>query len=114
MRGGMLRAMPDRQPPQRSETIRDAIARELRGGWLSARQLSSLVGISEKAVPGHLEHLRKSASGAGESFELEPAICTKCDYEFEERERLSKPSRCPQCKGQRLEPPRFRITVDKA
>jgi len=112
MRGGMLPAMPERQPPQRSETIRDSIARELRGGWLSARQLSSLVGISEKAVPGHLEHLRKSASGAGETFELEPAVCTKCDYEFDDRDRLSKPSRCPECKGQRLEPPRFRMTMD--
>ncbi|MBV1861471.1 MAG: transcriptional regulator, partial [Nannocystaceae bacterium] len=83
--------MSERELPQRGETIRDAIARELRGGWLSARQLSSLVSISEKAVPGHLEHLRKSASGGGQTFELEPAVCTKCDYEFDDRERLSKP-----------------------
>lgn len=78
---------------------------------MSARQLSSLVGISEKVVPTHLEHLRKSAGGAGERFELEPAVCSKCDYVFDDRERLTKPSRCPSCKGQRVEPPRFRILV---
>lgn len=105
----MLRAMSERQPPPRATTIRDALRKELREGWLSARQLSSLVGISEKAVPGHLEHLERSATGAGETFEIEPATCSKCDYVFDDRERMTKPSRCPQCKGQRLEPPRFRI-----
>lgn len=111
MRGVMLPPMAERQPPPRGETIRDAIRRELRGGWVSARQLSTLVGISEKAVPGHLEHLQKSAAGAGEEFEIEPAVCSKCDYAFDDRDRMTKPSRCPACKGQRIEPPRFRIVA---
>lgn len=111
MCGGILPMMAQRQPPPRGETIRDALHRELRGGWLSARQLSSLVGISEKAVPAHLEHLRKSAAGTDERFELEPAVCSKCDYAFDDRDRMTKPSRCPECRGQRIEPPRFRIVV---
>jgi predicted Zn-ribbon and HTH transcriptional regulator len=78
---------------------------------VSARQLSGLVGIPEKSVPPHLEHLQKSASGAGEDFEIEPAVCSKCGYAFDDRERMTKPSRCPACKGQRIEPPRFRIVV---
>jgi predicted Zn-ribbon and HTH transcriptional regulator len=110
----MLRAMPEREPPQRSETLRDSLRRELRGGWVSARQLSTLVGLSEKVVPKHLEHLRKSAKGAGERFEVEPAVCAKCEYVFDDRERLTKPSRCPACKAQRIEPPRFRIVVQVA
>lgn len=70
-----------------------------------------LVGITEKAVPEHLEHLQKSAAGAGEDFEIEPAVCSKCGYAFDDRDRLTKPSRCPACKGQRVEPPRFRIVT---
>jgi len=105
----MLPAMAERQPPPRGQTIRDSLRRELRAGWVSARQLSTLVGISEKAVPGHLEHLEKSAAGAGERFEIEAAVCSKCDYVFDDRDRMTKPSRCPACKGQRIEPPRFRI-----
>ncbi|MCR9159335.1 MAG: transcriptional regulator [Nannocystaceae bacterium] len=103
--------MAERQPPPRGETIRDALRRQLRGGWVSARQLSTLVGISEKEVPAHLQHLQKSASGAGEDFQILPATCSKCGYAFEDRERLSKPSRCPACKGQRVEAPRFRIVA---
>ncbi len=107
----MLPSMPERQLPARGTTIRDSLYGELRKGWLSARQLSSLVGISEKAVPGHLEHLRKSAEGAGDSLEIEPAVCSKCDYAFDDRARFTKPSRCPMCRGQRIEPPRFRIVA---
>lgn len=103
--------MAEWQPPPRGETIRDALRRELRAGWVSARQLSTLVGISEKVVPDHLEHLEKSAASAGERFEVEPAGCAKCDYVFDDRDRMTKPSRCPACKGQRIEPPRFRIVA---
>jgi predicted Zn-ribbon and HTH transcriptional regulator len=96
-------------PSERGRTIRDALAKALRTGWLSAQQLSSVVGISEKAVPGHLEHLRKSAKGAAERLEIEPSMCLKCDYVFEHRDRLTRPSRCPACKSERISPPRFRL-----
>ncbi len=97
------------EPRERLRTIRDQLHKELCAGWVTARQLSTLVGIAEKAVPAHLEHLRKSAAGAGERFEVEPAVCNKCDYRFEARERLTRPTRCPQCRGERIDPPRFRI-----
>jgi hypothetical protein len=96
-------------PHERSRTVRDAIRRALRLGPLTALQISSTVGIPHKAVAGHLEHLRRSAKGAGERFVVEPAFCHDCDFEFEDRARLTKPSRCPKCKGERLEAPRFRI-----
>ena len=102
--------MSDDGPTERGSTIRDGLARHLRLGWFTARQLSGLVGISEKAVPGHLEHLQKSARAAGEAFEIEPAACSRCDYIFEDRGRLSRPSRCPECKAQRVSAPRFRLT----
>lgn len=76
---------------------------------MTARQLSTLVGISEKVIPAHLEHLRKSAAGAGERLEIEAAVCNKCDYVFDDRDKLTRPTRCPKCKGERIDPPRFRI-----
>ena len=101
----MKDAQPE-APPERSATVRERLAEELRDTWVSARQLSSLVSVSEKALPDHLEHLRKSF---GSRFEIEPAVCSKCDHVFDDRTRLTKPGRCPSCKGQRIEPPRFRI-----
>ena len=103
--------MAEPKPKERSITIRDHIAKELRGGWLTKRQLSTLVHISENVVPAHLEHLRKSAAAAGERFEVDPPVCTKCDFVFEDRGKLTHPSRCPACKGERIDPARFRIVA---
>jgi hypothetical protein len=101
--------MAEPRPSERSSTIRDHLHKELRAGWVTTRQLSTLVRISEKAVPAHLEHLRKSAASAGERFEIEPAVCNKCDYVFADRDKLTRPTRCPKCKSERIDPPRFRI-----
>lgn len=96
-------------PPSRSKTIRDELRRYLRQGWTSIAELSALVGVSEKTIPDHLEHLRKSASGTGNRLEVAPATCNACGFTFESRKRLSRPSRCPNCKSERIDPPRFRV-----
>jgi len=99
------------QPKERRETVREELRRHLKEGWLTALQLSSLLGLSEKALPPHLEHLRKSSVALGEQLEIEPAVCSGCDFTFEQRDRFTRPSRCPECKGERIEAPRFRITT---
>jgi len=38
-----------------------------------------------------------------------PARCRNCGYEFRGRERLRKPSKCPRCHSERIEPPRFYV-----
>lgn len=99
----------ERGRDERDSTVREALHRHLRVGWMTASQLSSAIGIAEKAVPGHLEHLRRSAAAAGERFEVDPPVCNGCDYVFRERDRLTRPSRCPKCKSERIEAPRFRL-----
>lgn len=98
-------------PPERRQTIREALRQQLESGWCSALDLSAAVGIPEKAVPEHLEHLRKSLTGAQARLDVEPAMCLACDYKFEKRERLAKPSRCPKCRSERIDAPRFRIVT---
>lgn len=103
---------PAREPIPResARTIRDAIRHELSAGSMTALELSSAVGIPHKAVTEHLEHLRRSAAAVGDRFEVEPASCPDCGFEFRERSRLSRPSRCPKCRSERIEAPRFRIS----
>jgi hypothetical protein len=93
----------------RSATIRDALREALHGRPLTARELSAQVGIPEKQVADHLEHLRRSLAAEGGELVIEPARCLRCEYAFGGRSRPSKPSRCPQCKGERIDPPRFRV-----
>jgi len=94
---------------ERHETVRSALRQVLREGPLTARELSARVRISEKEVSGHLEHVARSLRHSGERLRVEPAQCLACAFVFKERTRLTKPSKCPVCRSERLDPPRFVI-----
>ena len=81
--------------------------------WLSAepRSVSWLareLGMRRGDVEGDLRHALRSARAAGHVIEVIPARCKACDFVFSE-EKLSKPGRCPACKGTRLFEPMLRI-----
>lgn len=68
------------------------------------RSVSSLareMGISRRDMEEDLRHALRSAAAAGYQVEVLPARCKACGFEFG-MEKLSKPSRCPSCKGTRL------------
>jgi predicted Zn-ribbon and HTH transcriptional regulator len=96
-----------RDLPERRTTIRDAIRRVLAEGFATTREISGRVGITEKDVAGHLEHLARSLKASGERLEIEPAHCLACGFVFKDRARLTTPSRCPRCKDEGIVPPRF-------
>lgn len=96
-------------PEERGATVRAALAARLREGPATARDLSAHVGIPERDVPAHLEHLERSLQARGERLAVQPAECAACGYAFKGRRRLTRPGRCPECAGERLEPPVFRI-----
>lgn len=98
-----------RGPGARSETVREAIRRRLRGRPATARDLSGEIGVREKDVAEHLEHLERSSGNRGERLVVVPASCVACGYTFRERSRLSRPGACPACRSTRIDPPMFRI-----
>ena len=89
--------------------MRAALREALRAGPLTARELSARVGVPEKQVAGHLEHLGRSLKAAGERLRVKPACCLDCGFVFRKRDRLSRPSRCPVCRSEHLDAPRFAI-----
>jgi predicted Zn-ribbon and HTH transcriptional regulator len=96
-------------PPDRAETIREAIAAALREGPLTARDLSERLGVAEREIGPHLEHLARSARARQERLMLDPPRCLGCGFVFEDRGRPTKPGRCPACRATRIAPPRFSI-----
>lgn len=92
-----------------SGTQREQIHLALREGFATARDLSKRVGIPERDVAWHLEHLQRSARRRGERLEIEESRCLACDFAFPGRRRFTRPSRCPECGSTRLTLPRFRI-----
>ena len=97
------------EPREQSRTLRQSILHCLQEGPLTARELSALVQIREKDVIPHLEHLEKSLRRSGRRLAIEPSECLQCGFRFEKRRRLSKPSACPRCRCQRIDPPVFRL-----
>jgi predicted Zn-ribbon and HTH transcriptional regulator len=104
----MSRKDPTRLP-ERTETFRQAILRELQAGPATAHELSALVGLREREVIPHLEHLERSLRRSDRRLRMTPAECLECGFVFRKRSRLSRPGACPICRSRRIEAPRFSI-----
>ncbi len=96
-------------PPERSATIPSLIREALSKGPHSARDLSREIGVSEREVVRHLEHLERTLKESGAKLVIEPPTCLGCEFVFRKRERLNRPSRCPVCRGERLSSARFSV-----
>ena len=99
----------DRAPPERLETLRRALHQALRCGNLTLRELSQQLGAAERELVPHLEHLERSLQRGEERLAIEPAHCIACGFAFEDRTRIAKPGRCPDCKATRIAPPRYAV-----
>ena len=79
----------------------------LEAGAVSARDISQALRIREKDVYDHLEHVRRTMAGQGRKLTVQPFACLKCGYVFKERQRFTRPGRCPQCRETYLEEPLY-------
>lgn len=93
-------------PVRRYETVRQELVSLLRGETLTAKELSGAVGISEKEVLEHLEHIKTALHGR---LVVTPSRCLECGFSFQKRERVKKPGRCPVCRSERIADPAFTI-----
>ena len=90
-------------------TIRQQIIDLLRNQEMDARELSREVSIREKEVYDHLTHIARSLAVKGNKLNIQPARCLSCDYAFEDRQRFTRPGRCPRCKKSHLQSPSYFI-----
>jgi len=90
-----------------SKTIRQTIIKMLSQEELSSFELSAKLGIKEKEIAYHLEHIK--ASIKPKKFLIKPSYCKQCGFTFTKRDRLTSPSRCPRCKSEHIQNSRFLI-----
>lgn len=99
-------------PPDR--TVRQRIIELLTDTRLSSYQLAQRLGIAERQVEEHLPHIVKSlARDRMRRFVLEPATCFDCGFAFRGRKKLTRPGRCPVCRGEGISAPRYGIDLIK-
>ncbi len=90
-------------------TVRQRIIELLTNNQMDAREISREVGIREKEVYDHLDHIARSLAVKGTKLEIQPAQCWSCGFVFKDRRRLTRPGRCPHCKKSHLQSPSFYI-----
>ena len=91
-----------------SKTIRQTIVELLRQEELTTLDLAEILGIREREVADHLEHVARSVGATGR-LSVEPARCKKCGFSFTKKKQFKTPSRCPECHSQLIEGARFRV-----
>lgn len=98
----------------RDLTIRQQITEALKGGMLTAKDISKAVGIKEKDALEHLPHVARSIpQDSGYRLVVEPSECLSCGFVFRKRERLKTPSKCPVCRSEEITEMRFGIIMDE-
>jgi predicted Zn-ribbon and HTH transcriptional regulator len=90
-------------------TVRRKIIDLLADRERDARELSREVGIKEKEVYEHLDHIKRSLAAKGSKLTIRPSECLSCGYVFKDRRRLTRPGRCPRCRETHLTNPVYRI-----
>jgi predicted Zn-ribbon and HTH transcriptional regulator len=75
----------------------------------TASSLARELGLHRGDIEEQLRHALRSALAAGHQIEVIPARCKQCGFVFD-ASRLSKPGRCPSCKGSRLFEPLIRMS----
>ena len=96
-------------PVDRQETVRREIVSAIEGRALSAREISGMVSIPEKAVCDHISHIQKTVHKTGRMLVVTPAECKQCGFVFKKREKLKKPGKCPICRAETIKEPLFSI-----
>ncbi|MGE5239672.1 MAG: transcriptional regulator [Chloroflexota bacterium] len=96
-------------PLERRETVRQQIISVLEGATLSAREISALVKVAEKEVYEHLTHIQRQLWTKQRALVVVPAECRRCGFQFRKRGRLTKPGRCPVCRGESVREPAFTV-----
>ncbi|MFB6252749.1 MAG: transcriptional regulator [Halobellus sp.] len=90
-------------------TTRQRITDALRSAPHDASGLSTAVGVPRSTVYRHVEHVAQSIERADdEQFLVAPPECRECGFDrFDDP--LNNPSRCPECRSERIAEPTFLI-----
>jgi len=82
-------------------TVRREIVQILAAGPRSVSSLARELGLHRKDAEDDLRHAIRTARAAGHRIVVDPARCKQCGFLFDEN-KLSKPGKCPECRGTRV------------
>lgn len=93
-------------------TRRQRIAELLAEAEWTFEGLRRELEVPVRLLEDDLQHVERSVRGRGGArLRAEPPRCLDCGFTFRDRapRRFQSPSRCPQCRSERIAPGRFRL-----
>ena len=91
-----------------SRTTRQLIGDRLREEPLTASVLAREFEIQAGEALSHVQHIARSLDTEDEQLLVAPPTCRDCGFGgFDDL--LNRPSRCPECKGENVAEPAFRV-----
>jgi predicted Zn-ribbon and HTH transcriptional regulator len=91
-------------------TFRKSLIEVLTAQPRSVSSIARELGLKRGDVEDDLRHAIRSARASGRRVLIEPARCRSCGFTFGE-DKLSKPSRCPHCRSERLFEAQVRVAA---
>ena len=92
-------------------TRRERIISLLEERDYSVSEIALALGLrgrgSKRIILEELKAIQKILKREGKVLLIKPAECRKCGFTF--RPEINVPSRCPRCKSEWIEEPRFKI-----
>ncbi len=70
--------------------------------------LARSFGLTSREMADEIKHLRKSLRNKPYRIVIFPARCRQCHFSFH-RDRLTKPGKCPNCRGTWIQPPTIKV-----
>lgn len=87
-------------------TTRERISALLSEEPATPTELAADLELTPDAVVSHVRHVARSLESADGQFLVRPPTCSACGFDgFDDP--LNLPSRCPECKCERVEEPAF-------
>lgn len=94
-----------------SRTRRQWIAQLLEEREHGFEELCLLLQLRARELDDELRHVERSTRRSAQRLEVVPARCASCGFSFRDRapRRFRPPGRCPRCRSERIQEPRFRL-----
>lgn len=90
---------------------RQELTSTLRQREWAASELARHFHVPLDEIVEDLRHIQKSLKHSADKLNIDPAECRKCGFRFS-TDKFNKPSRCPECKGNRIRDPLMEIVSE--
>ncbi len=94
-------------------TRRQEIIEMLTHNEISAQELCHIYKVEMWEILDDLKHIRSSVQHDKKRLIMNPPFCKACGFAFKDRGKVKNPSKCPNCRHERIQAPAFKI-VDVA